>query len=63
MTSEPSRLPRRERQVRHHEIDIERHAHPGEPRQPVTTDHETATREPLPRRADREERGGCRDRF
>jgi hypothetical protein len=44
---------------RHHEVDIERAAHPGEPRQVVSTDHEGCTHEPIPasRRPQRRERG------
>jgi len=38
-------LPRR---TRHHEVDIERTAHPGEPRQVVSTDHEDCLHEPIP---------------
>ena len=47
-------LPRR---VRHHELEVERTAHPGEPRRVVSTDHEDCLREPAPgvqRRAARE---------
>jgi hypothetical protein len=65
MTEEPRR-PRTERHVRHHEVDIEPHAHPGEPRRLVTTDHESCPREPVPRFAPsgvRERRRASRDRF
>lgn len=66
MTEEPRRLPRTERQVRHHEVDIEPHAHPGEPRRIATTDHESCPREPVPRfaaRGTRERRSASRDRY
>lgn len=66
MTEEPRRLTRTERQLRHHEVDIEAHAHPGEPRRLVATDHEFCPREPMPRFAAsrvREERRASRDRY
>lgn len=50
MTDDSPRLPRTERQ-RRHEVDIEPHAHPGEPRRVALTDHETGWREPAPRLA------------
>ena len=66
MTEEPRRVPRPERQPRHREVDIELHAHPGEPRRVVTTDHESSPHEPLPRfavRGTREGRRAGRDRY
>lgn len=66
MIEQRTRLPRTERQVRHHEVDIEPHAHPGEPTRVVVTDHETSSREPLPRfvRGTSGDRpSACRDRF
>jgi hypothetical protein len=67
MTEEECRrLPRTERQRRHHEVDDERHAHPGEPRRLQSGEHDTSPREPVPRFAPirvREERGVARDRY
>lgn len=66
MTDDSQRLPRTERQ-RRHEVDIEPHAHPGEPRRVALADHETGWREPTPRftPSRRSERpgGASRDRF
>jgi hypothetical protein len=48
------------RRQRHHEVDIEPHAHPGEPRQVVSSDHEVCQHEPQPasRRTSRHAREG-----
>lgn len=66
MTDESQRrLPHTERQ-RRHEVDIEPHAHPGEPRRVALMDHETGWREPAPRaRSARstERPGASRDRY
>jgi hypothetical protein len=66
MTDESQRrLPRTERQ-RRHEVDIEPHAHPGEPRRVALTDHETGWREPAPRSQptrSSERAGASRDRY
>jgi hypothetical protein len=59
MTDDPKHLRVQGHKVRrHHEVDVEPHAHPGEPRRVVSTDHEDCLREPSPisRRSSRHER-------
>jgi hypothetical protein len=49
MTDDPKRVPGEPaRKRRHHEVDVEPHAHPGEPRRVVSTDHEDCFHEPSP---------------
>ena len=62
MTDDPKRAIAQPQKLRHHEVDVEPHAHPGEPRCVVSTDHEDCLREPSPgsrreNRHDREARG------
>jgi hypothetical protein len=62
MIDESNRVPVPGHKLRHHEVDVEPHAHPGEPRRVVSTDHEDCVHEPSPgsrrpSRHDREVRG------
>lgn len=60
MTDDSSRRPQPHEPARHHEIDIERAAHPGEPRRVSAGTHETRAPEPMPRFGGA--RGGVRER-
>jgi hypothetical protein len=49
MIDDPKHVPQQgQRKLRRHEVDVDPHAHPGEPRRVVSTDHEDCRREPSP---------------